>query len=179
MSIGHSSCGECWRPVVGFEKWYEISCRGRVKTHHTIGRRCLTGMLAAQPNTKGYLRVCLSDGARTVTRVVHRLVLEAFGGSSPSPAYQCNHKNAIKTDNRIDNLEWVTGQENVDHSMANGLWKPHLGENHGRAKLTEADVRTIRSCQGIERQIDVARRYGVSGTAIKLIWKRKNWAHVK
>lgn len=169
---------EVWRPVVGAEELYQVSNLGRVKSLHCIGRPAKDGILVATPNKKGYLRVGLSINRIRYATLVHLLVLEAFVGSSPSGIHECNHKNTLKNDNRETNLEWVTPIENNAHSVANNLWKPHKGEAHGRAVLTEQDVCSIRSLKGIESSNKIAPRYGVTASTIQRIWSRKLWRHI-
>lgn len=100
---------EEWRPVVDWEERYEVSNLGRV-------RRLATGrIMRFARHVAGYSNVGLSPGVNT--RTVHRLVGEAFLGPRPS-GHQINHKNGDKTDNRLENLEYVTPSENVRHSLA-------------------------------------------------------------
>jgi len=169
---------EIWKPVVGFEPFYDISNQGRVRSKHTIGRPAKDGILAQSANRKGYLRVHLSGGNKRFSIVVHRIVLEAFVGPQPSVIHETNHKNGIKNDNRAENLEWLTPIENNAHAVALGLWHPHIGEAHGRAKLKASDIPIIRACEGKETSGQVAKRYGVTSTAIYTIWKRINWKHI-
>jgi hypothetical protein len=166
---------EKWKPVRGFESLYAVSDRGRVRSMHKYGRPAKGGILAQQSNRKGYERVCLTGHGRHFTVVVHRLVLDAFVGPQPTPKHETNHKNGRKPDNRVENLEWVTPVENNAHSVANGFWHPHLGEQHGRHKLTAEQVREVLTLEGKERQCDLARRFGVTPTAIGHIWKGRNW----
>ena len=136
---------EKWLSVVGMESFYEVSNLGRVRSKHRRGRPTKNGILAQTANKKGYLRVNLLGDGKHFSRAVHRLVLEAFHGPQPSCIHECNHKDGHKRNNIESNLEWVTPVENNAHSVANGLWHPHVGEAHGRAILTEANVRRIRA----------------------------------
>ena len=169
---------ERWLPVVGMEQLYEVSDYGRVRSKHHIGRPTKDGLLSLQANQKGYLRAGLRANGRGFSSVVHRLVLAAFVGPCPSARHETNHKNGIKSDNRLANLEWVTRKENNAHAVRNGLWHPHRGEAHGMAKLKATDIPVIRALQGKEGPAATARRYGVTGTAISMIWKRINWKHI-
>jgi hypothetical protein len=169
---------EAWLPVVGAEDFYEVSSIGRVRSLHKIGRRAKGGFLQQQPNKKGYLRVRLTLPGRSFTRVVNRLVLEAFVGAPLSSIHESNHKNGIKSDNRVSNLEWVTPVENNAHSVANGFWHPHKGEAHGMAKITEEVVRDIRNDSTLTNK-EWGELLGLTTTAIYWIRKRKNWKHVK
>lgn len=97
-------------PVLGFEKFYEVSNLGRV-------RNIRSGLfLKGEKMAKGgYNRLSFSvDGKRT--RIMrHIVVIESFGFLKPSPEHQVNHKNGDTSDNSLDNLEWVTCQENIEH----------------------------------------------------------------
>lgn len=64
----------------------------------------------------GYLRVCLHKDKKQFNRSVHRLIAETFI-PNPENKQQVNHKNGIKFDNRVENLEWCSGSENVKHAF--------------------------------------------------------------
>lgn len=116
---------ETWMPVAGFAH-YEVSSMGSVRrTSKPSNRHTAKEKLAPQMRGKGYFAVRLytSGGDYTICSV-HRLVAINFL-PKPETADFVNHKNGIKTDNRLENLEWVTAKENTAHSMS------VLGKNRG------------------------------------------------
>lgn len=104
-----------WQPIKGFEH-YLISIRGEVLNT----RR----MQIKKPGLdhKGYLRVRLIDGSRGATKKLHRLVAEAFIPDFDN-SLQVNHKNCIKSDNRVENLEMVNQSQNTKHAWNNARMK--------------------------------------------------------
>ena len=169
---------ETWKPVLGYDGLYEVSNYGRVWTLAKTGRAARKHLLSPQQNTKGYCRITLRKNGVAQSSVVHRLVLLAFVGPCPSLYHECNHKNGIKWDNRLRNLEWVTRKENNAHAVRNGYWKPWRGEAHGRAKLTDDDVRYLRRVWGTKRLCDLAKEFQMSSTAIQRAATGYTWKHV-
>lgn len=121
---------EEWRPVVGFEGYYEVSDHGRVRSLDR-NRKAPTGGDWVQPGrilcqTDGMksrgdarLSVNLCRHGRCKTRFVHQLVLEAFVGPRP-PGMQTLHWDDVKTNNHLSNLRWGTPQENQYDRIRNG-----------------------------------------------------------
>jgi hypothetical protein len=94
---------EVWRPILEYEN-YEVSNMGKVKNVKTD--KTLTAM-----DCRGYSQVGLYNKGRKYF-LVHRLVLQSFLPNDDDKL-ECNHKNHIKTDNRLENLEWVSKSQNT------------------------------------------------------------------
>jgi len=106
------------------------------------------------------------------------VVAEAFLGRRPI-GLQINHKNGIKSDNRPENLEYVTGSENTLHAM-HVIKTRAIGEKQHAAKLTESAVRTIRMMNREGKGLrEIAKRFGVTEGCIWFVVKGHSWRHVK
>lgn len=104
---------EIWKDVVGYEDLYQVSNMGNVK--RKISRRCLIERIIAPTKSHGYMRLGLCRNNKVKMHNVHRLVAMAF---IPNPECKpfVNHMDGNKKNNSIDNLEWVTAQENTRHA---------------------------------------------------------------
>ena len=112
---------EIWKDITGYEGYYQISNKGRIKSLerrvNDNGGVVLLNSKILKPviNEKGYLRIGLNKDGKRIYKRVSRLVAEMFI-SNPENKPQVNHKNGIKTDNNVSNLEWVSISDNVKHS---------------------------------------------------------------
>lgn len=101
---------EEWRPIVGYESYYEVSNLGRIRRiHKARGTKC--GILKEGTTKSGYSIVVLSIKGKTNSKFVHRLVAEAFL-ENPNHLPEVNHKDENPKNNEISNLEWVSSKEN-------------------------------------------------------------------
>jgi hypothetical protein len=119
--IGVINQMEVWKDVIGYEGLYKVSSIGAVKsmdrisTYMTGRKRRLKGrILNIVTNQFGYVYYGLIKDGVVRNKFAHRLVLDAFS-TNPENKEQVNHINGIKTDNRVENLEWATAFENQQH----------------------------------------------------------------
>lgn len=146
---------ETWKPIAGYEEFYLVSNTGRIKSlSRTVncGRGVLTRPgkeLKARPNSRGYLRVQLTKNGHKKALFVHRLVAEAFV-SKPESCNIVNHLDFNYQNNRADNLEWTTGNGNVQYSLVRDRYK-----------------RTPEMKAAFKKMLDETRGVAVVGTEIK------------
>ena len=105
----------------------------------------------------------------------HRIIAECF---IPNPYNKpdVNHINGIKTDNRVENLEWCTRSENVIHAYKTGLEQTVVGVNNHNSKLDDESVRYVR--QSDKSSYKLAKELGVDPSTIRDVRKMKTWRHV-
>lgn len=108
---------EIWKDIEDYEGLYKVSNMGRVKSlnYRRTGKE---GILKARDNGNGYLYVFLCKEGIKKTYYVHRLVATAFI-ENPEGYTEVNHIDENKENNCMDNLEWVTCKENINHGTHN------------------------------------------------------------
>lgn len=145
---------EEWRPVKGYEEDYEVSNLGRVRSVDRYikcshdGTHLYKGRILRQENKYGnlddnpnYKRVGLSHNGKVIRKSVHRLVAEAFlENNDPTRLTEVNHKNGIRSDNFVDNLEWVSREENRAHAVENGFCTPSDDKRQLRLGVTNGTI---------------------------------------
>lgn len=149
-------CNEdVWENIPNYEGFYEISCNGIVRsikrsiqiknTYRTYPSK----IISTRINNSGYLEVRLSKNGKTKTTFVHRLLAQTF---IPNPCEKkiVNHKNGIKQDNSLSNLEWVTQSENITHAVVSGLIK-----KIGKRVINEKTKKEFLSIRDAARSIKI------------------------
>lgn len=125
---------EIWKEVNELRGRYKVSNFGRIKRCKRV--RGHTGyLLSPCLSDGGYFIVCLINNKGRYQRYyVHRLIGVAFL-KNPDNKKFINHKNGVKNDNNVDNLEWVTFSENMKHAFAMGLYR-----NPGKPRFNRLEV---------------------------------------
>lgn len=179
---------EIWKTITERGITLEVSSGGRVRVParphtytrvrdgktQTITRQRKAVEIAAQPHHTGYREIGFRIDGERARFLVHRLVARAFVDGYED-GLCVNHINGIKTDNRAENLEWVSLARNTEHAWETGL-VDLSGENQPSHKLTTKRVAYIRKLlnQGISAHT-LAIIAGVSEALIYLIRDGKRW----
>lgn len=170
---------EIWKsPLSELESYCQISNLGRVKYLDRVDKngRNLKGFISSPP--KNLLKYVEVSGPRTDVRkryLLHRLVALAFL-PNPLNLSTVNHINGIKSDNRVENLEWASYSENNQHAFDLGLRK----YNHETtAKLSSKDVISMRlEIIAGARTVDMAHKYGIDRRSVVDIKYGRTWKHL-
>lgn len=165
---------EEWKNIPGFHGRYQASTYGRIKSVRNPRRINHTFVMKPQPRgAGGYLGIGLTDiiTGKSKSYFIQVLVALTFLGPKPDRFSQVNHINFDKHDNRISNLEYVTGSENSRHALANGLRKR---TGYGRCLLPD-EVRDILAIgESVPKQY-LATHYGTTFETIRSILLRTRW----
>lgn len=130
------------RDIKGYEGLYSINEDGGVWSYRT------QKFLTPRPDKDGYLRVGLTKDRHQRTFFIHRLLAETFI-PNPNNLPLVNHKNEIKTDNRLENLEWATQWYNLEYSR-----NRERALRHGNAYETKKEAKTMgRNSSGISKPV--------------------------
>lgn len=127
------------KDVIGYEGLYIIDSIGNVVSMpRQQGSRFVNQykILGVKINRNGYAEVALSKDGVTKTKLLHRLLAQHFI-ENPDNLPCVNHKNGVKADNRLENLEWCTRQYNTKHAYDNNIGNFREFANVGLAKMNK------------------------------------------
>ena len=108
---------EIWKPMTGTNGFIEVSNEGRVRSL----LRGTPRVLKTQTDKKGYHRLRVTVEREKMSYKIHREVAKAFI-PNPDNLPQVNHKDGNKSNNAVENLEWISNRDNAHHAIENGLW---------------------------------------------------------
>lgn len=178
---------EKWKEVVGYSGLYEVSNIGRVRSLDRKAYRkgksksgfmvTIKGKILKNKLNHGYHHIHLYTGGKYRTKKVHRLVAKAFI-PNPEDKPNVNHIDLDRTNNKVDNLEWCTQQENIDHSIKLGSYD--LFDNNVFAKLKNEQVLQIVQLLDTSNMIytDIAIRFNISVQSIEGIDSGRTWSRL-
>lgn len=171
---------EIWKPIKGYEEYYEVSNLGRVKSlakTWSVGRKGIT-ILKLGHRSGGYDFVVLCVDKVKKYASVHRLVALHFC-SNTNNLNVVNHIDCDIYNNKATNLEWTTSSGNTIHSYKMGRRASTKGENHPLCKLSENDILNIRlNCRNGVNQRYIAKEYGIAQGQVSKINTKERWSHI-
>ena len=168
-------CDEVWADVEGYEGIYQVSSKGLVKS---LSRKRIKLNKDKVDVKNKYRGVTFRKNGLKRQFHVHRIVSKAFIYNR-NLKRTVNHKNGIKGDNSIFNLEWCTYSENTNHALNTGLRIPKSGDFHYKTSLNENQVIRIKRLLGEMSVKNIAKKYSVSVYVIYDIRSGRTWSHVQ
>lgn len=166
---------EVWKSIRGYKRLYEVSNFGRIKS---LERKIHPeeAILKLFYNPNGYVYIILHKNGKGKNCRVHRLVAKTFI-KNPYRKPEVNHIDTDKTNNKANNLEWLTKKEHLQHTLSHGLiGGPEKGEGHFNCKLTNKVVLAI--FESKEPSIDLSKKLWIPESTISGIRIGKTWGHL-
>ena len=163
---------EVWKEIIGYEGFYDVSNYGSVRKSDGL-------IMKSRKEHDGYYRVGLSKKGIRKFHKIARLVAKSFI-ENPENKPEVNHKNGVKTDDILSNLEWATKSENMKHADRNGLRKMQRGSKCTWSKLDETKVAEIKILleKSSIKQKEIAKKFGVDASLISQIKSGKKWKYI-
>ena len=175
---------EIWKPIKNYEGLYEVSNFGSIRSLDRTVKAAIRNNnfikrkgrdITPKYTQQGYQFVLLYKDGVSKSMFIHRIVAIEFLDNTDLKL-AVNHKDLVKSNNNVLNLEWVTYKENKAHAMENNAVAK--GESCGASILKESDVIFIRSQHGLISGKKLAKKLSISDTNIYDIWNRRTWKHI-
>lgn len=180
---------EIWKPVVGYKDGfydglYEISNFGKFKMlPRTLncqkGVRVTKEKIVFGSNSWGYRTVVMKKDRIRLQIGVHILVANAFI-PNPENKYSVNHIDGVRSNNKVENLEWATQLEQVHHAIKTGLARYIKGEERSNSIVNENIVKLMRKEYSENRTsyAKIGKKYGLARSTVGHIIRKQKWKHV-
>jgi len=177
---------EIWVDIIGYEGFYQVSNTGKVRSvdrsiKYSNGKVYVYKgkELSLKYRKDGYYTACLCKNSDEKNLFVHRLIAFAFIPKVDNKPF-INHKNGVKTDNRIENLEWCDYSDNNKHAYDTGLNSTLKGEKSHFSKLKSADIYSIRNMyhNWFFTKWELADIYKMTYNSIHNILIKKTWFNI-
>lgn len=158
-----------FRDIPGYEGYYQAGDDGTIRSvdkivrqHSGATQKKRGKVLRPAVDKIGYIKVALSKNNKLMSYPVHRLVALAFI-PNPNNLKEVNHKDCIKSNNHVSNLEWCDRLHNMRHAYANNLVPIKSGDENWATKIKQREKPIIKSLRnrGIAVK-DIAKKYDCS-----------------
>jgi len=168
---------EIWKDIPGWEGLYQASNNGRIrskKRKSSVIKRIYGGKIIKPVKARnGYMIVNLTGKGTRYQMLVHRAVLTAFYGI-PEEGLEACHNNGDRTENKLENLRWDTRKNNHADKKKHGTHQ--VGEKVGNSKLTDTDIKLIRSSE--LSAIKLGKILNVNQSCVLKARNRQTWKHL-
>lgn len=166
---------EIWKPLVDWEGLYEVSNLGNVRsldryvTQNGYKKFCRGQILKPTLHKSNYLMVTLRNSGIQKVSKVHQLVMNTFNPNTSNQKLEINHIDGNTTNNRLDNLEWCTHKQNMQHAS-----KHHLLSTYKPIYQYDLDGNFIRRWDSMNEARDF---YHLGINSLRNACKRKSGIH--
>jgi hypothetical protein len=175
---------EKWLDVKDYEGYYKVSSLGRLKKNSYVNYNVFSGSTTIDEkiiegaNKEGYRQALLSKEGKTKFKMIHRLVADCFLKVDNKREF-INHKDLVRNNNRVENLEWCTTKENLIHAHKFGTFKMPSGENSVHHKVKDCDILKIKLNINNKTQKELAKEFNVTQSIISRIVNNKRAGYKK